>query len=469
MKVKYRRRRTARKILSAVLILALAAGGLTLLWRWYDSNVDRSGWVEKDGVLSYKDFHGKRVTGWLHIGEVTYYFGEDHAMVTGWQDIDTHRYCFGDDGILLTGWQTLGENRYYLGADGRMRTGWQDIEGTRYYLGTDGAAASGWADLGEDRYYLEEGVPVTSWQDIGGNRYFFSKTGKMCVGWRSIDNHAYYFREDGTPMTGKVTLEGKNYRFGEDGILYTGWQDLPEGRTYYHSDGAQAIGWAEIEGKRYYFDENGIMLTGWLQDGEYSYYLQEDGSAAVGPKKMDGYTYYFTPKGIHVVLVNAANPVPGYYKMNLVTVTGWHQVSDVCLDALVKMLADCNAAGIQYNFNSAHRTIEEQTMILELRTEEHMEAGLSYEAARAKALQTVAYPGTSEHHLGLAVDLLGDKAVAWLTEHCWDYGFIVRYTADKYAITGIVNEPWHFRYVGTEVSLDMKDSGLCLEEYLGAA
>ena len=93
---------------------------------------------------------------------------------------------------------------------------------------------------------------------------------------------------------------------------------------------------------------------------------------------------------------------------------------------------------------------------------------LDYKAARAKALQTVAYPGTSEHHLGLAVDLLGDEAIAWLTEHCWEYGFIVRYRGEKAHITGIVNEPWHFRYVGTEVSLDMKDSGLCLEEYLGA-
>jgi hypothetical protein len=66
------------------------------------------------------------------------------------------------------------------------------------------------------------------------------------------------------------------------------------------------------------------------------------------------------------------------------------------------------------------------------------------------------------------VDLLGTEAVAWLTEHCWDYGFIVRYTEDKEWITGIVDEPWHFRYVGTRVSLDMKNSGLCLEEYLGA-
>ena len=120
-------------------------------------------------------------------------------------------------------------------------------------------------------------------------------------------------------------------------------------------------------------------------------------------------------------------------------------------------------------FNSAYRSIAAQREILELRTQEHMaDYGLDFNAARAKALRTVAYPGTSEHHLGLAVDLLGDAAIAWFGEHCWEYGFIVRYTAEKESITGFVDEPWHFRYVGREVSLDLKDSGLCLEEYLGA-
>jgi D-alanyl-D-alanine carboxypeptidase len=84
-------------------------------------------------------------------------------------------------------------------------------------------------------------------------------------------------------------------------------------------------------------------------------------------------------------------------------------------------------------------------------------------------LQSVAVPGTSEHHLGLAVDIIGKAAQDWLSVHCWEYGFILRYTGDKAAITGIIDEPWHFRYVGTEVSMDMKGSGLCLEEYLGAA
>ena len=111
----------------------------------------------------------------------------------------------------------------------------------------------------------------------------------------------------------------------------------------------------------------------------------------------------------------------------------------------------------------------QQQEILTLRTQEYEARGYSSGAAYAKARETVALPGTSEHNLGLAVDILGDAAIAWLGEHCWEYGFILRYTAEKEPITGFVDEPWHFRYVGTEVSLDMKGSGLCLEEYLGAA
>ena len=132
------------------------------------------------------------------------------------------------------------------------------------------------------------------------------------------------------------------------------------------------------------------------------------------------------------------------------------------------MLADCEAAGNEYEFNSAYRSIATQSAILEARTAEYEAMGYEYEAAYAKARQTVALPGTSEHHLGLAVDIIGADAQAWLHEHCWEYGFIVRYYGEKAHITGIVNEPWHFRYVGTRISLDMKDSGLCLEEYVGA-
>ena len=58
------------------------------------------------------------------------------------------------------------------------------------------------------------------------------------------------------------------------------------------------------------------------------------------------------------------------------------------------------------------------------------------------------------------------KEQKWLMEHCWEYGFILRYPNSKSEITGIGYEPWHYRYVGREVALDIRDSGLCMEEYI---
>ena len=99
---------------------------------------------------------------------------------------------------------------------------------------------------------------------------------------------------------------------------------------------------------------------------------------------------------------------------------------------------------------------------------EFMDMGYSYENAQKEAQTRVSRPGTSEHQTGLAVDLEGWDGLMWLKEHCWEYGFIVRYPGGKSHITGVIYEPWHFRYVGVEIAMDMKDTGLCLEEYLQA-
>lgn len=438
----------ARFLLPIFILIAIVAacvGG----WFWYDNNVDRSGWVEKDGVRFYRDFHADPVSGWLDLDEGRYYFHEDGTPHLGWQEIDGITYYFGDTGI--------------------MHTGWLEKDGKLHYFGGNGTMVVGWLWLEEGRYYLQDGALLTGWQEIDGNQYHFSEEGIASLGFTEIDGNTYFFF-DGVLTTGLFEQEGNTYLFQEDGIMVTGWADLEDGRHYFLPEGPMVFGWQEIDGKRYCFDEEtGAMVTGWLQQGEYSYYLQEDGTPAVGPTVIDGDTHYFSPKGIEVILVNALNPVPAYYQRNLVNVVDYHDVDSRCYDALKKMLEDCTAAGIEYTFNSAYRTIQEQTAILEYRTREHMASyNLEFEEARDKAYETVAVPGTSEHHLGLAVDLLGDAAVAWLTEHCWDYGFIVRYTEEKEPITGIIDEPWHFRYVGTEVSLDIRDTGLCLEEYLGA-
>ena len=105
-------------------------------------------------------------------------------------------------------------------------------------------------------------------------------------------------------------------------------------------------------------------------------------------------------------------------------------------------------------------------------------AGYSLEAAKQEAARWVAVPGTSEHQTGLACDItdqyyefkdssLENTALyQWMSQHCQEYGFIVRYPKDKEDVTGIIYEPWHFRYVGVEAATYIMEHGLCLEEFV---
>ena len=93
------------------------------------------------------------------------------------------------------------------------------------------------------------------------------------------------------------------------------------------------------------------------------------------------------------------------------------------------------------------------------------------------AKKYVAQPGGSEHHTGLVVDLSvlkngvsqdydGTGEYAWINENCRDYGWVVRYESGKEELTGIWDEPWHFRYVGVPHATEMARQGMCLEEYM---
>ena len=328
---------------------------------------------------------------------------------------------------------------------------------------------SGWQEKDGIRYYQDfHGDPVSGWLDLPEGRYYFQEDGTPSLGWQTIDGTTYYFDSDGIMLTGWQTIDGETCYFGGNGSMVTGWLWLPEGR-YYLKDGALLTGWQDMEDGKRLFDDSGYLTVGWHEEGEYRYYFKEDGLMAVSPTKIDGKTHYFSPKGIEVILVNGLNPLPDNFALDEWKIDDTHTVDKRCYSALRQMLDDCTAAGITYEVNSGYRTHWSQTAILEYRTREHMKTyNLDFREARDKALETVAVPGTSEHELGLSVDLVGDEADAWFAQHCWEYGFILRYTADKESITGITDEPWHFRYVGKEVSMDMKDSGLCLEEYLGA-
>ena len=99
--------------------------------------------------------------------------------------------------------------------------------------------------------------------------------------------------------------------------------------------------------------------------------------------------------------------------------------------------------------------------------------GLSRSDAAKKAATVILPPGTSEHNLGLAMDICNtlnsfenSKEFKWLCKNAQNYGFILRYPKGKQNITGVVYEPWHWRFVGIENAKKIKKSGLCLEQYL---
>ena len=179
-----------------------------------------------------------------------------------------------------------------------------------------------------------------------------------------------------------------------------------------------------------------------------------------------------------LILVNPWHHLPEGYNVETTTLTNGESVDSRCYQALMDMLEDCRAGGGTPIVCSSYRPHEKQVTLFENQVKPLMAAGMTREEAEKEAGTVVAVPGTSEHELGLAVDIcdtnnqLLDASQAdtptqkWLMAHCWDYGFILRYPEDKSDVTGIIYEPWHYRYVGTEAAAQIRDRGICLEEYL---
>lgn len=180
-----------------------------------------------------------------------------------------------------------------------------------------------------------------------------------------------------------------------------------------------------------------------------------------------------TSLGWNLILVNKDYKIPSGYDPELTELSNGQKVDSRIYPQLQKMFDDARAAGLELFVREGYRTTQEQQKIMDEKIEEYREEGYSHSEAKELAEKYVAIPGTSEHQLGLSVDINADTSkcssdavYAWLAENAYKYGFIKRYPSEKVEITGINNEPWHYRYVGTEAAAQMQESGLCLEEYI---
>lgn len=201
----------------------------------------------------------------------------------------------------------------------------------------------------------------------------------------------------------------------------------------------------------------------------------ESQTTPVGPEPLDF-------KAWNLLLVNPWNPLPAGYadKITLKALKGTYELDVRAYDDYYQMIADCRAAGNDPAVCSAFRTQETQERLFREKKDSFVKKGYSEAEAYVLAAREVALPGTSEHQLGLAVDLVSysnwnlnesqekTPTQKWLMEHSWEYGFILRYPNNKSAVTGIKYEPWHYRYVGKEAAKAIHNSGLCFEEFLEA-
>lgn len=182
----------------------------------------------------------------------------------------------------------------------------------------------------------------------------------------------------------------------------------------------------------------------------------------------------------NLLLVNPNHGVPEGLEPVLAQVQGTYEMDQRVAPFMKEMIAAAKEDGINLWVLSTYRTQEYQQGLFDTNVKQLKNQGMTEEEAVKETAANVAVPGTSEHQTGLAADIMCSEwtggitddfaetdAYEWLHAHCAEYGFIERYPKGSTEITGIVYEPWHYRYVGKEHAEVIMEKGITLEEYLG--
>ena len=170
------------------------------------------------------------------------------------------------------------------------------------------------------------------------------------------------------------------------------------------------------------------------------------------------------------ILANPTHNIEEYVPPEITNVSSSKCPQDARIaDALQAFADGCTDAGLPVYLSSGYRSYNEQSQLFSAKVSQ---------VGREQAATIVAPPGTSEHQTGLCcditdiyrnpktTDLENTATFQWLNEHCAEYGFILRFPNGRINITGIMYEPWHFRYVGVEAAEYIKANDLTLEEFV---
>lgn len=224
-------------------------------------------------------------------------------------------------------------------------------------------------------------------------------------------------------------------------------------------------------------DEDQINLEDIL-----SYRREQEGydgdTAAVRPRQQTGENTEFSSDDWRLILVNKQHPIPEDYDFTLATIKGSQRCDERIIDDLLAMMQAAGEAGFTLVVKSPYRSDARQEFLFDRKISLYMGKGMSYMDAFKLSSQVVMVPDSSEHQIGLSLDIVCDyyesltqgfgdtEAGIWMEEHCAEFGFIVRYPKGKEHITSVEYEPWHFRYVGVEAAAIIMGQELTLEEFV---
>ena len=280
-------------------------------WYWFDDNgvMMASGWKEINNNLYYfQSWGGIYKNGFQSIGGNEYYFRSWGGVYRNtFFTVKGKTYIAQNDGSIYhasqTGWVQLGDQTYWINQDGSVQTGWLKLEGKWYWLKADGTrAASEWITYDNNRYYFDgDGVMYTGMKEVDGTRYYFHSWGGVyhneSFTWQG---KKYWAKDDGTFYTGVCDINGKKYYFLEDGeqITKEGWY-LTNGTYYWiNKDTSLQTGWVKYDNNWYWMKEDGTMASSeWITYDKNRYYFRSWGGMITGKQVIDGKTYVFDEDG----------------------------------------------------------------------------------------------------------------------------------------------------------------------------
>ncbi len=480
---------------------------------YYD--VKGYGWKQEGENWTYIKEDGSLQKNWLQdVDSKWYFFNRKGIMAKGFIDWANQKYYLTEDGSMKEGWFKWEDGVYYFRpGNGDMFVGEQAVDGVVYNFGTDGKAVglteipaaaveapevsvpaeSENTTTSEVLEPVVEEIPYVYYSEAGygwkqnndGSWSYINKNGLKAKNWLFDDtNHWFFMGSDGKMQTGYIEWNGQRYYLNSDGRMQEGFMHTAEGIYYFRpGNGDMIFGLHIIDNVLHNFGEDGKLLTGWQTYNDAKYFFNPlTGKPVKGIVLIDGVQYGFNEEGKldmavipwNLLLVNHKNSMPENYEISLKTVSGYSVDSRIA-SALSDMINAAKKDGVTLRITSAYRTIATQTRLYNNGLTNRLNKGMSYEAAVAERNLYNAEPGKSEHNLGLALDFISGSTLdesfantnqaAWLLAHAHEYGFILRYKAEKVDITKIAYEPWHYRYVGIEAAVVMHESGACMEEF----